>query len=302
MGIPVIDLFAGPGGLAEGFSSVFDTNGERAFDIRLSIEMDTFAHKTLLFRSFFRQFAKDKLPEKYYDVIKENDSHKREDKLGDLYSLYRHEFEKACDEAWQCELGNEPEQVVDLRISRALNLSKNWVLIGGPPCQAYSLVGRSRVGGIKEEDHRVYLYKEYLRIISKHQPSVFVMENVQGLLSARLGKESIFKMILEDLRCPSRVFAGTKSKKYKIYSFVATPDSQSGNEPKYINDEDFLIKMEDYGIPQGRHRLILLGIREDIKIKNQEVLKKDKGYVKLHEVIGNMPPLRSGISKRIVSS
>ena len=88
MGIPVIDLFAGPGGLAEGFSSVFDANGERAFDIRLSIEMDEFAHKTLLFRSFYRQFDRDKLPEEYYNVLMENNSHKREDKLRDLYSTF----------------------------------------------------------------------------------------------------------------------------------------------------------------------------------------------------------------------
>ncbi|MGI6311491.1 MAG: DNA cytosine methyltransferase [Bacteroidales bacterium] len=302
MGIPVIDLFAGPGGLAEGFSSVFDANGERAFDIRLSIEMDEFAHKTLLFRSFYRQFDRDKLPEEYYNVLMENNSHKREDKLRDLYSLYKNEYEKACEEAWQCELGSEPEQIVDLKISKALDLSKNWVLIGGPPCQAYSLVGRSRVGGIRKKDHRVYLYKEYLRIISKHQPSVFVMENVQGLLSAKLGEDSIFKMMLKDLRCPSKVFTDTKSNKYKIYSFIAPPNSHIDNEPMYLNDEDFLIKMEDYGIPQARHRVILLGIREDIKIKHIRVLNKNNDYIKLHDIIGNMPKLRSGISKRIVSS
>ena len=84
--------------------------------------------------------------------------------------------------------------------------SKKWVLIGGPPCQAYSIVGRARVGGIDNEDHRVYLYKEYLRIIAMHQPSVFVMENVEGLLSAKVNGEKVFSWILRDLQDPSLVF------------------------------------------------------------------------------------------------
>lgn len=303
MGIPVIDLFAGPGGLAEGFSSVFDAKGERLFDIRLSIEKDEFAHKTLQFRSFYRQFDKDSVPKEYYEVLRENDVLIREAKREQLYSKYPKESANARNEAWRCELGVEPEQTVDIRISRALNLSNKWILIGGPPCQAYSLVGRSRVGGIDKNDHRVYLYKEYLRIISKHQPAVFVMENVQGLLSARIGRKSIFEMILRDLKNPSSVFTGTRSKNYRIHSFAtaSTPDLYTG-DPAYLKHGDFLIKMEDYGIPQTRHRVILLGIREDIKIKEPDILKKNDRQVTLSDIIGNLPALRSGISKKIVSS
>jgi len=77
--IPVIDLFAGPGGLAEGFSSIIKEN-QRIFDIKLSIEKDESAHKTLELRSFCRQFPKDELPEEYYEVLKENDLKKREEK------------------------------------------------------------------------------------------------------------------------------------------------------------------------------------------------------------------------------
>ena len=73
MPIPVIDLFAGPGGLGEGFSSLIDDNGDRVFEIKLSIEKDEHAHKTLRLRSFYRQFKKDAVPELYYSYVREND-------------------------------------------------------------------------------------------------------------------------------------------------------------------------------------------------------------------------------------
>lgn len=72
MAIPIIDLFAGPGGLGEGFSSILDENGDRFFDIKLSIEKDDEAHRTLRLRSFYRQFKKEDVPEIYYSYIKEN--------------------------------------------------------------------------------------------------------------------------------------------------------------------------------------------------------------------------------------
>ena len=103
--IPVIDLFAGPGGLAEGFSSVFQKNNKRVFDIKLSIEKDENAHKTLELRSFYRQFEKANLPEEYYDLIKETNLSSREDKRQELFEKYPKEAEMAKVEAWCCELG-----------------------------------------------------------------------------------------------------------------------------------------------------------------------------------------------------
>ncbi len=79
----------------------------------------------------------------------------------------------------------ERNQEIDRRILYALSGKKEFLLIGGPPCQAYSLVGRARTQGISNNDHRVHLHEEYLRIIAKHLPAVFVMENVKGLLSER---------------------------------------------------------------------------------------------------------------------
>ncbi|MGV3705096.1 MAG: DNA cytosine methyltransferase [Arcticibacter sp.] len=280
MSFSVIDLFAGPGGLAEGFSSLVQENGERLFKIKLSIEKDDLAHQTLTLRSFVRQFPHRQLPDEYYDFLAGKIS------LTDLYNRYPEEFKEATKEAWKATLGVTPEEEVDSRIELALEGERDWVLIGGPPCQAYSNAGRSRVGGVFEEDHRVYLYKQYLRIIAKHHPAVFVMENVEGLLSARLNGERIFEWILRDLRDPSSVFGEHDSPRYRIHSLVTETVSKHS---------DYLIRSEQYGIPQKRHRVILLGVREDIE-SPPDILSPEIP-VSLKSVIGLLPKVRSGISK-----
>lgn len=285
MPFPIIDLFAGPGGLAEGFSSLTEADNERVFKIKLSVEKDTHAHETLTLRSFVRQFPFKQLPVEYYKFLR------REITIDQLYQAYPAEHREAVSEAWQATLGETPEAEIDFRITENLNGEKNWVLIGGPPCQAYSLAGRSRVGGIHEDDHRVHLYKEYLRIIARHQPAVFVMENVKGLLSAELNGEKIFNKILQDLTQPASIFPEFESASYKIYSLVSE---------NVKNDNDYLIRSEDYGIPQKRHRVILLGIREDIDVKPGTLIPSRKNDLK--SVIGKLPLVRSGIYREFSHS
>ncbi len=301
MAIPVIDLFAGPGGMGEGFSSVLDAEGKRIFDIKLSIEKDEHAHKTLLLRSFLRQFPVGQFPKEYYEMLRENDLKEREKKQQALYKKYKSEFSAAEKEAWLCELGGDkfPPEFVDYRIRKALNKQNDWIIIGGPPCQAYSLVGRSRNRGLSEEDTRVFLYREYLRIIAKHHPKVFVMENVKGLLSAELNGEKIFDWIKADLKNPGRVFPGLNAPKYKIYSFVKQPEAFDNNgSPVYEKDSDFLIHSEEYGVPQKRHRVILLGVREDIEVKKFKPLQPSE-EVTLEQIIKAFPAVRSGIGREL---
>ncbi|MFT5747299.1 MAG: DNA (cytosine-5)-methyltransferase 1 [Saprospiraceae bacterium] len=302
--IPVIDLFAGPGGLGEGFSSVLNSKKKRVYDIKLSIEKDKNAHETLELRGFFRQFDLNEIPKGYYDVLQEVNPKKRTALKQQLFKEFSNEYEEAKSEAWQAELGSKkfPSKMVDDRIKAGLNGAKEWVLIGGPPCQAFSLVGRSRVGGIDNDDHRVYLYKEYLRIIAQHHPSVFVMENVKGLLSAKVNGEKVFSKILGDLQEPASVFKESKSPKYKVYSLTTKTDEIDvfGN-PHFKNDRDFLIKAEKYGVPQRRHRIILLGVREDIQIEPETLIETEK-EVNLSEVIGDLPKIRSGINRAYLSS
>lgn len=301
--IPIIDLFAGPGGLGEGFSSFEDkSKGAFPFQIGLSIEKDQFAHRTLKLRAFFRQFGK-KPPDEYYKYIAKKIS------PDDLKKKYSGEWASADQEAICAELGNSAYQpLIDKKISAAVKKEGFWVLIGGPPCQAYSLVGRSRMqnaedykrkqGHSFDEDHRHQLYRQYLRIIANHSPAIFVMENVKGILSAKVNGEKIFPKILADLQNPSLAakangWTQKKIKKYKILSLV------TGQEPEEGKESDFLIRCEDYGIPQARHRVILLGIREDVykktKAKIPALRKTDS--VSVSNIIKNLPKLRSGFSK-----
>lgn len=280
--IPIIDLFAGPGGLGEGFMSLKDSKGKSIFDIKLSIEKDENAHKTLTWRSFYRQFKKvgKQIPKEYYKAYQATNLKVREKFIEDTLDKYP-EGKKAKEEAWLCELGNPkfPSQLIDAKIRKRLNGSKDWVLIGGPPCQAYSNVGRSRVGGINKDDNRVYLYQEYLRIIKKHRPAVFVMENVKGLLSAKVDEEKVFDWMKKDL-----VING----KYKIHSFVKPVEE----------DRDFLIRSEEFGVPQKRHRVILLGIRSDFKHQGEYLEKKDE--VTLESIIEQIPQIRSALNREFV--
>src|SRR5438874_13807942 len=97
--IPVIDLFAGPGGLSEGFSSFVDTRRQCVFKIKLAIEKDGHAHSTLVLRAFFRQFPEHQRPKEYYDYLAGQIS------KDELFNLYRCEAEAAAKEAWLAELG-----------------------------------------------------------------------------------------------------------------------------------------------------------------------------------------------------
>lgn len=302
--IPVIDLFAGPGGLGEGFSSFSDEEGNNFFKIVLSIEKDTFAHQTLELRSFFRQFKKESVPDEYYQHLR------GEIERDKLFAEYADEAKQAREEALKIELGKpEFENTIDEKITKTLNDNKNWLLIGGPPCQAYSLVGRSRKQqkeGLDEDDEKVYLYRAYYRILAKFNPPVFIMENVKGLLSSKVkGEEGLlFNQILADLKNPARAYKELNgkskniydSKGYKIYSLVTRPENDGlfDEEPIY-KSKDFIIKCEEYGIPQQRHRVILLGIRDDIMLRPDILERKDT--VNIERVINGLPRLRSGISK-----
>lgn len=291
--IPIIDVFAGPGGLGEGFSSLISDDGQPIFKIRLSIEKDYFAHKTLQLRAFFRQFAPKNVPSEYYEYLKGEISKET------LFQKYPRQFAMAQNEAWKIELGMKNREVVKKRIGEALKGVTNWVLIGGPPCQAYSLVGRSRIRGKNKrkyrEDRRHHLYKEYLQILSDHQPSIFIMENVKGLLSSkRVRTENTFELILSDLKSPNNVMlTGTDTPLvYKLFSLSQKYVSGKDFEPK-----DFVIRSEEYEIPQARHRVIIFGIREDLFKSTPGILKKKSRRVTINDVIDDLPKLRSGLSK-----
>ncbi|MFC1621240.1 DNA cytosine methyltransferase [Candidatus Omnitrophota bacterium] len=283
MKTPIIDLFAGPGGLGEGLSS-YKHNNKNPFKIVLSIEKDPYAHQTLELRSFIRQFPDNELPAEYYLYISGKITRE------ELLKRYPKQRKTAKIEAWCAELGKRKHCEVDDRIKKALKYQKKWMLIGGPPCQAYSLAGRARMKSANpekfEKDHRHFLYKEYLRIIGKHKPPVFIMENVKGILSSEIKGKKIFHRILSDLQNPLNG-ASREKIKYNIYPLVKT---------KTNCPSDFIIMSEKHGIPQRRHRVIVIGIRSDIEII-PEKLRKHEQEIPLKSVICDLPRIRSGITK-----
>ncbi|MCK6584500.1 MAG: DNA cytosine methyltransferase [Anaerolineales bacterium] len=296
--IPVIDIFAGPGGLGEGFSSFKSKDGEPIFKIKLSIEKEYIEHQTLELRAFYRQFTEREVPPGYYEYLKGNINRE------ELFKMYPMEVANAKREAWQAELGRADRDVVRSRIKEALNGAIYWLLIGGPPCQAYSLAGRSRIIGEDkrkyETDPRHFLYKEYLQILADHQPPVFVMENVKGLLSATLKQQKIFELILRDLQNPSGV-ADNKFGRGLSYKLFTISRKRKGNSTS-TSPEDFIVRSEDYGIPQARHRIIILGVRSDIYKLDPGILEKTTKQVSIDDVIGDLPRVRSGLSKEADSA
>jgi DNA (cytosine-5)-methyltransferase 1 len=169
-------------------------------------------------------------------------------------------------------------------------------MIGGPPCQAYSVIGRSRNKGISgytaEKDKRSYLYRQYLRLIAQHKPDFFIMENVKGILSAKLNGKSLFEKIIDDLQRPQKAIqkiGKISTLEYQIFPLVQ--NTASSTKPA-----DFIAKTEDYGIPQARHRVILIGVRNGFSATTPATLKKQR-QITVKEVLCNLPKLRSGLSK-----
>jgi DNA (cytosine-5)-methyltransferase 1 len=290
----LIDLFAGPGGLGEGFGAL---DQGKTFQIGVSAEMEASAHATLTLRSLYRHLKRQgdqKGLATYYDFCNSDTAPHPRDKLISAWKM-------ATEEAQQLTLGKRSDNkiIYDLINARRLN-GEETVVIGGPPCQAYSLVGRARNQGktdyVAEDDPRHYLYKQYLHILHRAKPSVFVMENVKGILSSRVGGRRVFLDILNDLTNPSVAVGKTGGMRYTIHSLVVPTKYERGMSPDDIDVNDFIVRSELYGIPQARHRVILLGVREDMHY-NSKYLLVPQARLTVNDAIGELPKLRSRLSK-----
>jgi DNA (cytosine-5)-methyltransferase 1 len=290
----VVDLFAGPGGLAEGFSSVVAPDGKRPFKVVLSVEKERAAHSTLLLRTFLRQF-KDGFPPEYYSFLNGGTAEP------DWEKLYPREWKAANHHALLLELGKkETTKFLYERIDEIhAEYGDNTILIGGPPCQAYSLVGRARNCGVEgyvaEDDPKHFLYEQYILILERLQPAAFVMENVKGMLSSSVNNEGIFAKVLADLRS-----AGDKGG-YRLIALAPPEERRLGLSSREPSPNDFIIRAEDFGLPQARHRVIVTGLRrERLKIDQTHLgsgLLKPCGHrAVIEDVLDGMARLRSGLS------
>ncbi len=284
--IHIVDLFSGPGGLGEGFCASTASDNVGRYRLDVSIEKEASAHRTLTLRAFLRKF--DVFPEEYYRWLA------GEIVEPDWLRLYPEKWAAAHEEAWHAELGtSETASRLSKRIRQIKAVAGDrTLLIGGPPCQAYSLVGRSRNAGIKNykpsKDQRHFLYKEYCRVLSEFSPSVFVMENVKGMLSSSVSGLAIFETVLNDLEA-----AGDG---YDLFALSGAERLLDRPDPK-----DFILKADDFGVPQARHRVIIVGVKRAISailpLKNHPVLAKLNHQSSVRDVLESMPKLRSGLSK-----
>ena len=127
---PVVDLFAGPGGLGEGFAELCNDSGESSFRVVAAIERDESARQTLTLRHFFRSFEKEGVPDEYYsylagDIMKE-----------ELRKKYKCYWARAESTALKISLGKDSHDEVRKLIRQRLRKFRKWALIDGPPCQA----------------------------------------------------------------------------------------------------------------------------------------------------------------------
>lgn len=234
-----IDLFAGCGGLSEGFY-------RQGFEALAHVEINHWACETLRARM------------KYYG--------------------YKNVEEEVI----------EHDITSDDIISRLDNAIKGRpvdIIIGGPPCQAYSTAGRVRDGKKMATDARNYLFESYVKILEYYKPKFFVFENVTGLLNAQVNGAPIFPKVLKAL----------------------------GNEYKVLGDPAVLVhNTADFGVPQLRKRVIIMGVRKDIEGKdvtdlynsvtkthwNPEVPENErngrKHFVDVRQAIGDLPPVEPG--------
>ena len=219
--IPVVDLFSGPGGLAEGFAELRDGSSRPRFRIAFSVEMDTTAHRTLRLRAFLRKFPSG-FPHEYYDCLNGT-----LDVEPDWESLYPHQWRAASDETRCLKLGtSDANSFVQKRVREISEKhGSRTVLLGGPPCQSYSVAGRARnVGNASydpDKDERQSLYQEYVEVLRQLQPAVAVMENVKGMLSARHNGRPLFPDVMASL-----MHAGGTDR-YRLFSLASPYGNRS---------------------------------------------------------------------------
>lgn len=239
-----IDLFAGCGGLSEGFY-------KQGFTALAHVEINHMACETLRTRM------------KYYGYVNSD---------------------KAV-----LEMDITRNDVIN-NIDAVINNEEVDVIIGGPPCQAYSSLGRAKDDHSMVYDYRNFLFESYVKILNHYKPKFFVFENVVGMLSAKVGEQKIIDLIIKAL-----------NENYKVKF-----------DPK-LN----ILNSANYGVPQIRKRVIIIGVRKDINISPEQMyesiikthydpempLELRNGlekYVTVRDAIEELPSLKPGEGEKII--
>ena len=273
-----VDLFAGCGGISEGFY-------QAGFDSVAQIEMNDSACETLRTRHLFHELGRlhrTGLYSDYVSGVKTRDQ---------IFSEHDDIREAVSHRVIQETLGEKTIQSVigKIRDSMAYHgASKIHVFLGGPPCQPYSIINRARIQKNGETSGRNYLYKHYLELMQCFQPDIFIYENVPGLFTATDGGQRIFEKLLDDF-----------SRLKPSYEIIPPLHDVSKNPHNYI------LNCSDFGIPQNRKRLILIGYRKDLEGKNpgirnihlklrQKGIRGSKKRIIVRDAISDLPSLNPG--------
>lgn len=316
--IRVIDIFAGPGGLGEGFSGFEDTLGGTPFQLEVSAEMEVSAHATLRLRAFYRLLSSSegRMPAKYLAYLREVAGGRGQDAAeyfcaGPLAALWK----EAEAEALNLTLGNASHnEVLHSRVAATKRTGDPLILIGGPPCQAYSIVGRARNTNVKsfrtKGDTRHFLYRQYLEILARFAPDVFIMENVKGMLSSTVGGQNMFEQICNDLADPARALGFPVGKgpeghpEYLLLPIHVSPGLHRDAVAAALDPRSFVIRCEDHGAPQARHRVIIMGVRTDHSARALRApgLPMPSRGASVGDALSGLPKLRSGLSNGLDGS
>lgn len=241
-----IDLFSGAGGLSEGFINA-------GFNPIAHVEMDRSACQTLETRLIYHKLKHENQLDQYYKYLRGDVS-----RFEFLEDFKDKELLKS---VINLPIGEETNGEIFDTIDSLKGKKKVDLIIGGPPCQAYSLVGRARDSKGMKNDPRNLLYKEYAKFLTRYEPKVFVFENVTGLLSANNGGffndiQEYFKSIGYELECRVQ-------------------------------------KSEDFGVLQKRRRLILLGWKEGVSFKYPDFKKIEHSF-SIKDLLSDLKPLKPG--------
>lgn len=249
----IVDVFSGAGGLTEGFRY------KNYYNFICHIEMDKDACSSLELRNIYYYLKKENNLSPYFEYIQGKISR------DDLYSIIPRDLTK---DILNKEISKDTIPSIFEFIDQRLGNNELDGIIGGPPCQAYSTIGRANNKSKKSTDKRIYLYKHYLDFLDKYKPKFFVFENVKGLLS--------FKDLSGELLLPK----------------IICEFDKCGYEVDYQ-----IVDASDYGIVQKRERLILVGHRKDLVFDNSffDCLAE---YVEvaptIKELFEDLPSIKSG--------
>ena len=247
-----IDLFAGAGGLSEGFTRM-------GFTPIAHVEMNKDACDTLRTRAVFHWLRENGKENIYYNYLKSENRDK------DFFWKENGVPQHVVDSVINKEISKETLSEIFELIDSILGDKNVDVVIGGPPCQAYSVAGRARKN--MDGDPRNFLYQYYIKFLKKYRPKMFVFENVPGILSAKNGEYL------------DKIFEAVRNAGYEL--------SLPTNSQKFLNSKNF-------GVLQDRKRVIIVGWRKELALSYPDFEITEPKFKILKDLFADLPELKNG--------